>query len=184
MINVLKRIKHLVKDFLNACINKIRCRRLNIVYKKGVVIGKNVRRLSKFINVIVAENAKIHDGVVLWGDGTISIGKNSSIGENGWIYANKKGGVFIGENVNCAAFIYIMDSDHGTKIGTLMNTQPMISSKIVVGNDVWIGANVTLLKGVKIEDGCVVGACSCVTKSFEKNSIICGVPAKKIKSRD
>ena len=183
MINLLKRIRRLIRRFLENCKNRRRCRRLKIVYKKGVVIGKNVKKLSRSVNVVLSENAKIHDGAVLWGDGTIIIGENSSVGENGWIYANKNGGVVIGKDVNCAAFVYIMDSDHGTRLGTPINMQPMNSSKIIIGNDVWIGANVTILKGVEISDGCVIGACSCVTKSFDENSIICGVPAKKIKSR-
>ena len=184
MKKILKKIKHSFEEYFRTCTYKRRCRRLNIKYKKGVVIGKNVKKLSKFVNVVVSENTKIHDGVVLWGDGTIIIGENSSIGENGWIYANKNGGVTIGNNVNCAAFVYIMDSDHGMKLGVPMNIQPMNSLKIIIGNDVWIGANVTILKGAQIHDGCVIGACSCVTKSFDENSIVCGVPAKKIRSRD
>ena len=108
---------------------------------------------------------------------------NSSIGENSWIYANKNGGVYIGDEVNCAANLYMIDSDHGTKLGVQMNKQPLSSEKIIIGNDVWIGANVTILKGVKLGNGCVVGACACVTKSFNDNSIVGGVPAKLIKNR-
>lgn len=183
MIAFLKKIRRWIKKGLGICKNRIRCRRLGIQYKDGVEIGKKCKKLCKFVKIIVSENAKIHDGVVLWGDGVIEIGENSSIGENGWIYANKNGGVSIGKNVNCAAFVYIIDSDHGTALGTPMNLQPMVSSKVVIGDDVWIGANVTILKGAKIEDGCVIAACSCVTKSFDKNSVIGGVPAKKIKTR-
>lgn len=183
MLNLLKKIRRKTINFKNACLAKFRCARLKIKYRKGCYIGKNVKKLYKGVNVVIGENSKIHNGCVLWGDGTIVIGNNSSIGEDSWIYANANGGVTIGENVNCAAKLYIMDSDHGTRLGTPMNKQDMESKKIVIGNDVWIGANVTILKGVSLGDGCVVGACACVTKSFAFNSIIGGVPAKLIKKR-
>lgn len=54
---------------------------------------------------------------------------------------------------------------------------------ILIGNDVWIGANVLLMSGVKIGDGAVVAAGSIVTKDIEPYAIVGGVPAKKIRSR-
>ena len=56
-----------------------------------------------------------------------------------------------------------MDSNHGMKLGTKMLDQPLQSSPIHIGNDIWIGYHVTILKGVSIGDGCVLGACSLVT---------------------
>ena len=76
-----------------------------------------------------------------------------------------------------------MDSNHGMKLGTKMLDQPLQSSPIHIGNDIWIGYHVTILKGVSIGDGCVLGACSLVTKSFDKNLIIGGVPAKILMQR-
>ena len=54
---------------------------------------------------------------------------------------------------------------------------------VVIEDDVWCGANVTILKGVTIGRGCVVAAGAVVTKSFPPYSIIGGVPAKLIKMR-
>lgn len=55
-------------------------------------------------------------------------------------------------------------------------------NKIVIGNSVWIGSNVTVLKGSRIPNGCVVAAGSVVTKAFEKeNCLIGGNPAKVLK---
>lgn len=53
----------------------------------------------------------------------------------------------------------------------------------VIGNDVWIGANVTLLRGVVVGDGAVIGAGSVVTRDVEPYSIVGGVPAKTIRKR-
>lgn len=52
-----------------------------------------------------------------------------------------------------------------------------------VGNDVWIGYNATLLPGVQIGDGCVVGAKSVVTRDYPPYSIIAGNPARLIRPR-
>lgn len=54
---------------------------------------------------------------------------------------------------------------------------------IVVGNGVWIGYGATLLSGITIGDGCIVGAKSVVTKSFEPYSIVAGNPARCIRKR-
>lgn len=52
---------------------------------------------------------------------------------------------------------------------------------IEIGKNVWIGANVTIVAGVTIGDNVIIGAGSIVTKDIEKNIIVAGVPAKKIK---
>ncbi len=52
-----------------------------------------------------------------------------------------------------------------------------------IGNDVWIGASVSILQGVKIGDGAVIGACSLVTGDVEPYAIYAGTPAKKIRMR-
>ena len=54
---------------------------------------------------------------------------------------------------------------------------------VVIEDDVWTGANVTILKGVTIGRGSVIAAGAVVTKSFPPYSIIGGVPAKLIKMR-
>jgi len=57
------------------------------------------------------------------------------------------------------------------------------SEKTVVGNDVWIGANATILGGVIIGDGAIIGAHSLVNKDVEPYSIVVGTPAKHIRYR-
>ncbi|MBR5586936.1 MAG: CatB-related O-acetyltransferase, partial [Clostridia bacterium] len=56
-------------------------------------------------------------------------------------------------------------------------------SRVVIGNDVWIGDRATILAGVKIGDGAVVAAGAVVTKDVEPYAIVGGVPAKVIKKR-
>jgi len=54
---------------------------------------------------------------------------------------------------------------------------------IVIGNDVWMGYNVKLFKGITIGNGAVIGACSLVTKSIEPYTIVAGTPARPIRKR-
>jgi len=55
---------------------------------------------------------------------------------------------------------------------------------VSIGDNCWIGANVTILPGVTIGNNCVIGAGSLVTKSFEDNSLIMGSPARCVRAID
>lgn len=80
----------------------------------------------------------------------------------------------------------------GPKTSILAITHPLdpaerskgigIPKDVIIGNNVWLGANVTILPGVELGDNVVVGAGSVVTKSFPKNVVIAGNPAKIIRS--
>ena len=71
---------------------------------------------------------------------------------------------------------FIMDVSDNEKL-------PNNDLPVVIEDDVWCGANVTILKGVTISHGSIVAAGAVVTKSFPPYSIIGGVPAKLIKMR-
>jgi acetyltransferase-like isoleucine patch superfamily enzyme len=57
------------------------------------------------------------------------------------------------------------------------------NSKVIIGNDVWIGHGAFILPGISIGDGAIVGACSVVTKDVEPYTIVAGNPARIIKKR-
>lgn len=58
----------------------------------------------------------------------------------------------------------------------------MTPAPIVIGRNVWIGANVTILKGVTVGDDAVVAAASVVTKDVPAGSIVVGSPARVVRS--
>jgi len=72
--------------------------------------------------------------------------------------------------------------------GICSNTPSSISLGIIkkdtlIGNDVWIGYNSTILPGISIGDGAIIGACSVVTKNVAPYTIIGGNPAREIRKR-
>lgn len=60
---------------------------------------------------------------------------------------------------------------------------PSTKGDIIIGNDVWIATNVTIMSGVKIGDGAVIAACSVLTKDVPPYTIVGGNPAKQIRKR-
>ena len=64
-----------------------------------------------------------------------------------------------------------------------MKSQGVNRSSIVIEDDVWIGANCTILAGVTIKSGAIIAAGAVVTKDVEDCSVVGGVPAKLIKMR-
>ncbi len=135
------------------------------------------------VQLKVGDHTAILDGVVAdycWGipkpGPSIIIGSNCYIGRSAEFNVRRM--VFLGNDCLIAAGVRFVDHDHGTKIGELMRVQVGAEAPIVVGTDVWIGANAIVLKGVKIGDGAVVAAGAVVTKSIPSNEIWGGVPAR------
>jgi acetyltransferase-like isoleucine patch superfamily enzyme len=182
MIDFIKKIRRKIIASSKKRKAQKRCYRLGIEYADGVFVGENVRKWGT-VKVILGKNVRIGSNTIFWGNGIITIGDNSHIGEDSWIYANSNGGVTIGSDVNIAARLYLIDSNHKFERGTLIRKQGLESACVSIGNDVWIAANVTIIKGANIGDGCVVGAASLVNKSFPDYSVIGGVPAKILKMR-
>lgn len=88
----------------------------------------------------------------------------------------------VGEDCMFADDISIRTSDsHPIFDKTGIRTNP--AKSVIIGNHVWIGTGVLVLKGTKIPDQCIIGARSLVSKEFtEEKCIISGIPAKVLKS--
>lgn len=135
-------------------------------------------------NIHILDDAYIKSGVRICpcnADANIFIGKGTTVGYNTMIFASKK--ITIGDNCMIAPNVYLVDSDHGMLLGKNMNQQENSVSEISIGNDVWLAAGTTVLKGTIIPDGCVIAANSLVKGKLEKNGIYGGSPVKKIGER-
>lgn len=126
--------------------------------------------------------ARIYEGVTIWYPYRIKIGSNVSLNE--WVYLSGFGGLEIGDNTRIGLRATIVTSDHEfSRKNFLIYKQRISKEKVVIGKDVWIGANVIILKGVKVGDGAVIGAGAVVTKDVACYAVVAGVPAKEIGSR-
>lgn len=110
--------------------------------------------------------------------GDIVIGDHTRIGIHNTII----GPVCIGSHVNLAQGVTITALNHCFEDTTKrIDEQGITTKSVVIGDDVWIGANAVVLPGVTIGNHCVVAAGAVVTKDVPGNSLVGGVPAKLIK---
>ena len=95
-----------------------------------------------------------------------------------WCFFNVSNRLVIGDNVTISANVFI------TTTGLILDDFPRkqhYSDEVIISDDVWIGAGVIILPGIKLKKGCVIGAGSIVTKDTEEYCIYAGNPAKKIR---
>ena len=119
----------------------------------------------------------------------LSIGDGTSIPKGSTFYCTKAP-LTIGRKVIFGPHPTIITGDHridimGKYIIDVTDNEklPENDAAVVIEDDVWVGANVTILKGVTIGHGSVIAAGAVVTQSFPPYSIIGGVPARLLKMR-
>ena len=110
--------------------------------------------------------------------GDVLIGDHTRIG----IHCTIIGPVTIGSHVNLAQGITVTALNHNFDDATKRIDEQGVSTRpVVIGDDVWIGANAVILPGVTIGHHAVVAAGAVVTKDVAPQTIVGGVPAKEIK---
>lgn len=160
-------------------------------------------------NVKIHSSVRFNQKVVLYGKGKLSIGENTNIGiktggrykstycelqprridsqiligknveiNNGMIIiAAKK--VEIGDNCLIGRNLQISDYDAHSLNPSERKTKTGKTASVSIGKNVWIGNDVTILKGVTIGDNCVIGAKTLLlTGNYPSNSVIVGIPAR------
>lgn len=109
-------------------------------------------------------------------------GKNIHIGENVFINAcchfQDHGGVTLGDGCQIGHNVVFATLNHGLEPENRRFTYP---APIVLGRNVWVGSNATILQGVTIGDNSVVAAGAVVTRDVPADTIVGGVPARVIK---
>lgn len=154
----------------------------NVVFDDNTVIdakGETNAGIRIGANVIIGRNT-----IISCKGGNISIGDFSNIGPNNTLISESS--LKIGKYVFTAGHSYIIaGGNHSFEDReTPIWFQPSISKGgIVIEDDIWIGASSTVLDGVTIEKGSVIGAGSLVLKKIPAYSIAVGNPARVIKKR-
>src|SRR5690606_30062045 len=101
-----------------------------------------------------------------------------------WVFIDAYGTVEIGNNVRIAHGCSIVSENHGIdRTDVPIYKQKKVPGQIVIGDDVWLGAGVRILKDVKVGHGSVIGAGSVVNKDIPPYSVAVGVPARVIRYR-
>ena len=155
-----------------------------------ILMGENVKLVNCSVTIKGRNNVlEIEDNAVLRGvyieiigdDCAVRIGRNSMIGDDCYLSA-KENGVSLRVGANCALSrnVKIMTSDGHP----IFKDEKRINcaKDVIVEDGVWIADNVTVLKGVKIGKGCVVGINSTVVRDVENNSVAVGNPCRVVKS--
>ena len=152
-----------------------------------VKIGKQVY-IGDQVSLIVEKGAALHIAdhsfigescyIKCFG-GQIEIGRDVSINSKSFI--NGCGGVTIGDNTRIGTQSIIIASNHKFDDPDVLVKDAITKKGVRLGENIWLGARVTVLDGVQIANDTVIGACSLVTKPLTESGVYVGVPAKKMK---
>jgi acetyltransferase-like isoleucine patch superfamily enzyme len=138
--------------------------------------------LKIFLKHLGNTSLRIRDGVSIHVPEKVSIGGHTTLNE--FVVIDGSGQVDIGNWVRIAHGASILSSDHEFKNRKMpIAKQELRLGRIVIEDDVWIGAGAKILRGIKIGKGSIVGAGAVVTKDVLPYTIVAGVPAKVIKKR-
>lgn len=135
------------------------------------------RKIFKFCG----KNVNIEKGADFGSGFDLMIGDNSGIGVNCRVPSN----IIIGINVMMGPNCFILDANHKFESKDLPIRCQGYTEKMqtIIGDDVWIGRDVLLTPGRKIEQGSIIAARCVLTKDFPEFSIIGGNPSKLIRTR-
>lgn len=157
----------------------------NLILEDGVYLNAlSANGIVLKDNVTIARNSTILCTGVIANKGVgVSIGNNTGINTN--VFLGGQGGIDIGDNVLIGPGVKIFSENHVfSDPNIIIKDQGVTRLGVRIENNCWIGANVTILDGVNIGQGCIVAAGSVVTKSIPPNSVAKGVPAKFLKRRN
>jgi len=138
--------------------------------------------LVKSLAASCGDNVALLPDVHLLRPHLLRVGTNVSI--HPMCYIDASGGVSIGDNVSIAHGVTVMSTSHLFESRALpIREQGYEYAPTSIGNDVWIGAKATILCGVSVGTGAVIGANSVVTRDVEPYTVVAGSPARPIGHR-
>jgi len=151
---------------------------------RGVLLGDRIT-ITGFPAIRIGEGTQFMSGSYLYADESSNLyfGSNCSFNHN--VFLGACGGeIIIGNEVLIGPNVVLRAADHlFARVDISIRSQGHRPGRIVIGDDVWLAANVVVTSGVTIGNGCVVGAGSIVTRDLPPMSLCVGNPAQPIRSR-
>ena len=152
-----------------------------VIYKYECLKKKFIK---SYLNSLINGEGSITESVELGNPQNIFIGKNSYV-NGGMLQAGKSSKIIIGENCLISYNVFLRTESHNYDKSWLINEQGEWEKDIIIGDDVWIGAGVSIPHGgIEIGKGAILGAGAVITKNVLPYTIVGGVPAKEIKKRN
>ncbi len=130
----------------------------------------------------IGKGSTIHMGGIFYNASKIKIGNDTIIGENAVLDGRAK--LTIGNHVDFASEVMVYNSQHDINENDFASRDKVELDEVVIEDYVFVGPRAIILPGVTIGKGAVVGAGAVVTKDVGSMSIVGGVPAKEIGTRE
>jgi len=124
--------------------------------------------IKKHSKLLIGKNLRTRNNISfrIYDSGIVSIGSNCFFNDGCSI--NCQDNINIGDNVIFGQNVMVFDHDHDYK----NDINNFITKEVKIGNNVWIGANVTILKGVTIGDDVVIAAGSVIREDIQNNTLV------------
>jgi acetyltransferase-like isoleucine patch superfamily enzyme len=185
---VISRLKALL-SVLRDIAGRERVRRQLLELGTDVRIARDVEvrspdRLALGSGSMIDAGVVLHCGGMDWSPSTggIRIGEQSYIGPYSVLFGGA--GIDIGDSVLISPGVVITSHQHTyASADADIRTQPLMFASVVIERDVWIGANATILPGVRLGEGSIVGAGAVVRHDVRARTVVAGVPAQVIRER-
>ena len=143
------------------------------------LLGREMRaRILRLFGAKTGIHVLVYRSARIFAPWNLEVGSEVCLGPRVEIY--NKGKITIGSGVVISQDVYLCTATHDYTSPTFT----LKISPIVIGNDCWVAAKATVLPGIAIGEGVVVGACSVVTKDVPSWTIIAGNPARTIGKRE
>lgn len=162
----------MIYEFISLTLGVLKTYFYKLLYIKRIYI-KSVPKLNCSFKIAIKKHSKLIIGnnfrgrnnisFRIYNKGIVEIGNDCFFNDGCSINCRKK--IKIGNDVKFGQNVMLFDHDHDYK----NNINDFVEEEIVIGNNVWIGANCIILKGVTIGDNVVIAAGSVVNKNIKSN---------------
>lgn len=168
----------------------------SVEYKKITTSGIPYVSVAKKAKCVIGENFCMNNNLrgnpigrvqrcILFVDNGAELIIGNNVGMSSTALISKKS-IIIGNNVKIGGGVCIYDTDFhsldpGSRNDPLSDKIKVNNKPVVIGDNVFIGAHSTILKGVTVGNNSIIGACSVVTRSVPENEIWAGNPARFVK---